>query len=83
MQPDYAPEGQVAGYRLEKEGEAEFFAAVGLQEGDTIRRVNSMNMTSQARAEYFISEFMKERLGAVVLDVERNGQQEKLIYLFR
>lgn len=83
MKPDYDPEGQVAGYRLEKEGEAEFFEAVGLREGDTIRKVNSMNMTSQARAEYFISEFMKERLGAVVLDVERNGQQEKLIYLFR
>lgn len=83
MKPDYDPEGQVAGYRVEKEGEAEFFEAVGLREGDTIRKVNSMNMTSQARAEYFISEFMKERLGAVVLDVERNGQQEKLIYLFR
>lgn len=82
MKPDYI-DGEIAGYRLEKEGEAEFFAAVGLQEGDRIRKVNSMNMTSQARAEYFISEFMKERLGAVVLDVERNGQPEKLIYLFR
>lgn len=82
MKPDYI-DGEVAGYRLEKEGESEFFDAVGLQEGDRIRKVNSMNMTSQARAEYFISEFMKERLGAVVLDVERNGQPEKLIYLFR
>jgi len=82
MKPDYI-DGEIAGYRLEKEGESEFFDAVGLQEGDRIRKVNSMNMTSQARAEYFISEFMKERLGAVVLDVERNGQPEKLIYLFR
>ena len=82
MKPDYI-DGEVAGYRLEKEGESEFFDAVGLQEGDRIRKVNSMNMTSQARAEYFISEFMKERLGAVVIDIERNGAEEKLIYLFR
>ncbi len=82
MKPDYI-DGDVAGYRLEKEGEADFFDSVGLKEGDTIRKVNSMNMTSQARAEYFISEFMQERLGAVVLDIERNGQPEKLIYLFR
>ena len=82
MKPDYI-DGEVAGYRLEKEGESEFFDAVGLQEGDRIRKVNSMNMTSQARAEYFISEFMKERLGAVVIDIERNGAPEKLIYLFR
>jgi len=82
LKPDYQ-NGEIAGYYLEKEGEADFFNAVGLQEGDRIRAVNSMKMISQARAEYFISEFMQERLNAVVLDVERNGQQEKLIYLLR
>lgn len=83
MKPDYNEEGEIAGYRLEKEGESAFFDAVGLQEGDKIRKVNSMNMVSQARGEYFISEFMKDRLGAVVIDVERDGQEQKLIYLFR
>jgi type II secretory pathway component PulC len=83
MKPDYDTEGEVAGYRVEKEGESDFFDAVGLLEGDKIRKVNSMNMVSQARGEYFISEFMKDRLGAVVIDVERNGQEQKLIYLFR
>jgi len=83
MKPDFDDEGEVEGFTLQKEGEKEFFDAVGLLEGDTIRKVNSMRMTSQKRAEYFISEFMNERLGAVVLDIEREGKPEKLIYLFR
>ena len=82
LKPDYQ-EGEVAGYYLEKEGEAEFFNAMGLQEGDQIRAVNSMRMTSQARAEYFISEFMNDRLSAVVIDLDRNGVREKMIYLLR
>jgi len=83
MKPDFNEEGEVEGFTLQKEGEQDFFDAVGLVEGDTIRKVNSMRMTSQKRAEYFIGEFMKERLGAVVLDIEREGKPEKLIYLFR
>ncbi|HMO49784.1 MAG TPA: hypothetical protein PKE26_02205 [Kiritimatiellia bacterium] len=83
MKPDYNPDGDIRGYQLDFEGEKEFFESVGLREGDKIRRVNSMNMTSQARAEYFIGEFMQERLGAVVIDVERDGEIEKLIYLLR
>lgn len=82
MKPDYQ-DGEVAGYHLQKEGEHEFFDAMGLREGDRIRSVNSMRMISQARAEYFISEFMQDRLGAVVLDIERDGEMEKLIYLLR
>jgi type II secretion system protein C len=82
LKPDYE-NGSIVGHYLESEGEAEFFQAVGLQEGDRIRRVNSMNMTSQARAEYFISEFMQDRLGAVVLDIIRDEKEEKLIYMMR
>jgi len=42
-----------------------------------------MRMTSQRRAEYFIGEFVQGRLGAVVLDIERNGQPTKLVYLIK
>jgi len=56
---------------------------VGLQHGDVVRKVNSMRMTSQRRAEYFIGEFVQGRLGAVVLDIERNGQPTKLVYLIK
>jgi len=83
MKPDYNADREIKGYRLEMEGEADFFNAIGLKESDTIRRVNSMNMVSQARAEYFISEFMQDRLGAVVIDLERDGEDVKLIYLLR
>lgn len=82
LKPDYK-DNEVAGYQLQAEGEAEFFQAVGLREGDVVRRVNSMRMVSQRRAEYFISEFLKNRVSALVLDVEREGKPEKLIYLIR
>lgn len=82
LKPDYQ-ESEIAGYRLNAEGEADFFKAVGLQENDVIRKVNSMRMVSQRRAEYFMSEFLKDRVSALVLDVEREGKPEKLIYLIR
>lgn len=83
MKPDRDEAGAIKGYRLQTEGEGDFFKDVGLLEGDKIRKVNSMNMTSQARAEYFISEFGQDRLGAVVLDIERDGEEKKLIYFLR
>jgi type II secretory pathway component PulC len=82
MKPDYK-EGAIAGYRVDIEGEGELLHAAGLQNGDIIRKVNSMIMTSQRRAEFFIGEFTKNRLSAVVLDVERDNQPKKLIYLIR
>ena len=82
LKPDYK-ESAITGYTLDVAGEADFFAAMGMQPGDVIRKVNSMNMTSQKRAEYFMGEFMKNRLNAFVLDIERGGKPEKLIYLVR
>lgn len=73
----------IAGYTLMVEGEGEMFAALGLQQGDVIRQVNSMPMTSQMRAEYFIGEFVKNRVNGFVLDIERSGRKEKLIYMVR
>jgi len=83
FKPDYDEDRKIAGYRLGIEGEKDFLDAMGLREGDAVRMVNSMRMTSQSRAEYFIGEFVKERLGAVVLDIERDGRPQKLIYLLR
>jgi len=42
-----------------------------------------MSMTSQSRAEYFINEFVKNRVNGFVLDIERGGKKEKLIYMVR
>ncbi len=83
LEPDYNSEGHIAGYSLDIQGEKSFFESVGLQQGDVIRCVNSMRMTSQSRAEYFLHEFMKNRVSAIVLDIERNREPRKLIYLIR
>jgi type II secretion system protein C len=83
MRPEYANDGSIEGSRIHMQGEQDFFEAMGLKEGDVVRKVNSLAMTSQARAEYFIQEFLQGRLSAVVLDIEREGQPEKMIYLIR
>ena len=82
MRPDRI-EGKIEGYRLQMQGEQDFYQGVGLQEQDVVRKVNSMNMTRQERAEYFIREFVNDRLSAVVLDIERDGKPHKLIYYLR
>lgn len=74
---------RISGYRLGIEGESEFFKSVGLSEGDIVRSVNSMQMTSRNRAEYFISEFVADRANAFVIEVERSGKSEKFIYQVR
>jgi hypothetical protein len=71
-----------AGFRLRMKGERDFFADLGLTDQDVIRKVNSMRMKNTRRAEYLISEFMKDRMGMVVLDVERNGEMRKMMYIF-
>lgn len=74
---------QIAGYTLDIEGEHDAFTAFGLKQGDVIRQVNSMPMTSQSRAEYFIREFVKNRVNGFVLEIEREGKAQRLIYMVR
>jgi len=83
LEPLRNAEGRIEGYTLNVKGEAAFFDAVGMLQGDVVRRVNQMKMTSRQRAEYFISEFAKDRANAFVLDIERGGKPEKLIYQVR
>ena len=75
--------GKIAGYTLDVEGEGEVFRAFGLKQGDVIRKVNSMPMISQSRAEYFINELVKNRVNGFVIDIEREAKPEKMIYLVR
>lgn len=83
LAPVYNDQRKIEGYTLDMTGEKDFFNAVGLRQDDVIRKVNSMKMTSQARAEYFLSEFAKNRVSALVLDIERDNEPTKLIYLIR
>jgi len=80
LKPIYDDRRRIRGYQLEAQGEADFFRDVGLKEGDSIRRVNGMPMSNRRRAEFFISEFTNNRLNVFVLDIDRDGQSQKLIY---
>ncbi len=80
--PERSGEG-MTGFRIQPQGEKELFESLGLGDQDVIRKVNSMQMTNPRRAEYLIGEFMKARMSAVVLDIERDGQEEKRIYIIR
>ncbi len=82
LKPVYK-QSRIAGYVLDVAGEKEMFHAFGLRQNDVIRKVNSMPMTSQRRAEYFISEFVKNRVNGFVLDIERDGKPQKFVYLIR
>jgi len=83
MTPDRGADGKIAGFKLNDGGERAFYEAVGLKNGDIVRQVNSFNMTSRKRAEYFIGEVVQGRMGTVVLDIEREGRPEKLVYFLR
>ena len=83
FQPDRNDERKVAGYSIEPRGRQPFLKDMGLREGDVVRAVNSMRMTSQRRAEWFIAEFVRGNLDAIVLDVERDGETVPFIYHVR
>ncbi|MEI7782138.1 MAG: hypothetical protein WCJ18_09475 [Planctomycetota bacterium] len=63
--------------------EAGVLMELAVREGDVVRKVNSMIMTSQKRAEYFIGEFLQNRVSAIVFDIERDNKPQKLIYFIR
>lgn len=80
LKPQYNDKHKITGYKLGIEGEREFFDASGLQEGDTVLKVNDTPMTNRRQAERFISDFVNGRASAFVLDVDRGGTPQKLIY---
>ncbi len=83
LKPLYNDEGSIEGYRLGVEGEREFFDSVGFREGDVVRKVNSLQMTSRNRAEFFIRQVVDSKLNAVVIDIERGGAARRLVYQIR
>lgn len=83
LKPVRDRDSKITGYVVGVEGEGEFFQAVGLRNGDVVRKVNAVPMTSRRRAEFFIDEFLKDRMNVVVLDVERDGKSAKQVYLVR
>lgn len=80
MKPVRDERNKITGYVVGIEGEKNFFDAVGLQQGDILRSVNSLPMTNRRRAEAMIDQFLKDRMNIVVLEVERGGKVTKQIY---
>lgn len=84
MAPLYADNGaSITGYQLQTVGEKDFFDAVGFQEGDIVRKVNALPMTNRGRAEFFIKQVVKDRMSAIVIDIEREGSSKRLVYQLR
>ncbi len=83
MRPVYNEQGTIEGYELQAVGEQVFFEAVGLREGDFVRQVNTVPMTNRRRAEFFIRQVVEGRLSAIVIDLERDGGTQRLVYQLR
>ncbi len=83
LKPVYNESKRITGYTVGIEGEKDFFDAIGLQAGDVVKKANSMNMNNRRRADYLIREFSNDKLSAIVLEIQRNGQPAKLIYEVR
>ena len=81
MKPVRSSDNKITGYRLGIEGEKDFFDAIGLNEGDIIRSVKSLKMTNRNLAEAMIKSFVKGHVSTIVLEVERAGEKQKLLYL--
>ncbi len=80
LAPVYNEERSIEGYRVTIEGEADFFAAVGLREGDIVRSVNSIEMTNRRRAENLIRRFAQNDLDVVIIELDRDGKRVKQYY---
>jgi len=83
FKPVYTSDRKIEGYRIGIEGEKEFIESTGLREGDIVRRVNTLEMTNRRRAELFIRQFVEQDANVFVLDIERDGKEEKLLYQIR
>lgn len=80
LAPVYDDQHQIGGYRVQIEGERDFFGAVDLRQGDIVRAVNAIEMTNRRRAENLIRRFAEDDLKTVILDIERDGKLIKQIY---
>ena len=71
----------ITGYVVGVEGEADFFKAAGLKDGDIVRAVNNVPMSNRRRAEAFIKSFIDGEASAFVMEIERDGKTEKQAYV--
>ena len=80
LAPVYNAERRIEGYRVQIEGEADFFKAVDLRPDDIVRKVNAIEMTNRYRAENLIRRFAQNDLDVVVIELERDGKVVQQVY---
>ena len=80
MAPLYDAEQKIEGYKVDIQGEAEFFKAIGFNQGDIVREVNGIPMTNRRAAENLIRRYAENDLDFIVIKMERDGKPVQQVY---
>ncbi len=80
MAPVYNADNRIEGYKVDIQGEAEFFKAIGFNQGDIVREVNGIPMTNRRAAENLIRRYAEDDLDFIVIEMERDGKSIQQVY---
>lgn len=80
MAPVYNSDNRIEGYKVDIQGEAEFFKAIGFNQGDIIREVNGIPMVNRRLAENLIRRYAEDDLDFIVIKMERDGKPIQQVY---
>ena len=80
MAPVYGPDERIEGYKVDIKGEAEFFKAIGFNQGDIVREVNGIPMTNRRAAENLFRRYADDDLDFIVIKMERDGKPVQQVY---
>ena len=80
MAPVYGADERIEGYKVDIQGEAEFFKAIGFNQGDIVREVNGIPMTNRRAAENLIRRYADDDLDFIVIKMERDGKPVQQVY---
>ena len=80
MAPVYDANERIEGYKVDIKGEAEFFKAIGFNQGDIVREVNGIPMTNRRAAENLIRRYADDDLDFIVIKMERDGKPIQQVY---
>ena len=80
MAPVYGDDKSIEGYKVDIQGEAEFFKAIGFNQGDIVREVNGIPMNNRRSAENLIRRYAEDDLDYIVIEMERDGKPVQQVY---
>ncbi len=80
MAPVYGADERIEGYKVDIQGEAEFFKAIGFNPGDIVREVNGIPLTNRRAAEKLIRRYADDDLDFIGIKMERDGKPVQQVY---